>query len=80
MTYRTSNSPRSSASKEASRLSGMSTRGRPLSKLRTSNETAELLNLSPRSLIKSGALPAHRFGPLVRISDDDIAARKPQHL
>jgi excisionase family DNA binding protein len=51
-------------------------RGRPLTKLRTIAETAELLNVSPRTvrrLIDSGALPAHRFGRLVRIADGDIA-------
>jgi excisionase family DNA binding protein len=53
------------------------TRGRPLTKLRTIDETAELLNLSPRTvrrLIDSGALQVHRFGRLVRIADGDIAA------
>jgi excisionase family DNA binding protein len=76
MTSRTPRSSQSPAS-EGPRLSGVSTRGRPLTKLRTINETAELLNVSPRTvqrLIKSGALLAHRFGPLVRISDGDIAA------
>jgi excisionase family DNA binding protein len=46
-----------------------------MSKLRTIEETAELLNVSPRTvrrLIGSGALAAHRFGRLVRISDADI--------
>jgi excisionase family DNA binding protein len=55
----------------------MSMRGRPLSKLRTIDEAAELFNASPRTvrrLIESGALPVHRLGRLVRISDDDIAA------
>ena len=53
------------------------TAGRPVTKLRTIDETAELLNVSPRTvrrLIGSGALPAHRFERLVRISDGDIAA------
>jgi excisionase family DNA binding protein len=53
----------------------MGLRRRPLSKLRTINEAAELLNVSPRTmrrLIDSGALPVHRFGRLVRISDGDI--------
>jgi len=51
-------------------------RGRPLSKLRTIDETAEFLNVSPRTvrrLIDSGALGAHRFGRLVRIGDEDLA-------
>jgi excisionase family DNA binding protein len=49
---------------------------RPISQLRTIDETAEILNTSPRTvrrIIDSGALPVHRFGRLVRISDDDIA-------
>jgi excisionase family DNA binding protein len=61
-------------------------RGRPLTKLRTIAETAEVLNLSPRTvrrLIDSGALPVHRFGRLVRIAEGDIAAQiatfKPVH-
>jgi excisionase family DNA binding protein len=51
-------------------------RGRPLSKLRTIDETAELLNVSPRTvrrIIDSGALGVHRFGRLVRIADADLA-------
>jgi excisionase family DNA binding protein len=53
------------------------TAGRPVTRFRTIDETAELLNVSPRTvrrLIRSGALPAHRFERLVRISDGDIAA------
>ena len=49
---------------------------RPISQLRTIDETAEILNTSPRTvrrLIDSGALRVHRLGRLVRISDDDIA-------
>lgn len=49
---------------------------RPVPKLRTIDETAEVLNVSPRTvcrLIDAGALPVHRFGRLVRISDDDLA-------
>jgi excisionase family DNA binding protein len=45
-------------------------------RLRTINETAEILNLSSRTvrrLIDSGALPVHRFGRSVRVSDPDIA-------
>ena len=48
-----------------------------LTKLRTINEVAELFNTSTRSvrrLIESGALPVHRLGRSVRISDVDIAA------
>jgi excisionase family DNA binding protein len=52
--------------------------GRPVSKLRTIDDTAEILNTSSRTvrrLIASGALPVHRLGGrLVRISDADIAA------
>jgi excisionase family DNA binding protein len=76
MTHRTSNPPRSSASKAPSRTADAATRGRPLTRLRTIDETAELLNTSSRTvrrLIDSGALPVHRFGRLVRISDPDIA-------
>ena len=50
--------------------------GRPLTKLRTIEESAELLNVSPRTvrrLIASGALQVHRFGRLVRVADADIA-------
>ena len=45
-------------------------------RLRTIDETAEILNLSSRTvrrLIDSGALPVHRFGRSVRVSDHDIA-------
>ena len=52
-------------------------RRRPLTKFRTIGETADLLNVSTRTVrrfIDSGALPAHRFGRLVRISEDDISA------
>jgi excisionase family DNA binding protein len=50
---------------------------RSVPQLRTIDETAEVLNVSPRTvrrLIESGALRVHRLGHLVRISDDDIAA------
>jgi excisionase family DNA binding protein len=53
-----------------------SAHSRPLTKLRTIDETAELFNTSTRTvrrLIDSGALPAHRLGRCVRISDLDIA-------
>ena len=49
--------------------------GRPHSRLRTIDETAEILNVSSRTvrrLIESGALPVHRFGRSVRVSDADI--------
>jgi len=52
-------------------------RARPVGKLRTIDETAELLSVSVRTvrrLIESGALPVHRIGRAVRISDADIAA------
>ena len=44
--------------------------------LRTIDETAEVLNVSPRTvrrLVAADALRVHRFGRLVRVSDDDIA-------
>ena len=47
-----------------------------LTKLRTIDETANLLSVSPRTvrrLIGSGALRAHHIGRLVRISDNEIA-------
>jgi excisionase family DNA binding protein len=50
---------------------------RPVTQLRTIDETAELLNISPRTVrryVDSGELPVHRFGRSVRISNDDIAA------
>lgn len=73
-----SNSPRSKASKAvAAHTTDTSSRGRPVTQLRTIEETAELWNVSPRTVqraIKSRALPAHRIGRLVRISDADIEA------
>jgi len=78
MISRTSNPPQGSAAPNTpSRTMGTGMRRRPLTKLRTIDEAAELFNASPRTvrrLIESGALPVHRFGRLVRISDDDIAA------
>ena len=65
-----------SASTAASPTNGSGAQRRPLTKLRTIDETADLLNVSPRTvrrLIDSGALQAHRFGRLVRIADGDIA-------
>jgi excisionase family DNA binding protein len=76
MTSGRSNPPRSPTSETGSRTTGTGVRGRPLTRLRTIDETAALLNLSPRSvrrLIESGALPVHRFGRLVRIADGDLA-------
>jgi excisionase family DNA binding protein len=43
----------------------------------TLNEVAERLSVSSRTVrrwIKAGALPVHRIGGLVRISDADLAA------
>ena len=76
MTYQTSKREKSPASNAASRTTGTGVRGRPV-RLHTIDETAELLNVSPRTvrrLIEAGALRAHRIGRLVRISDEDIAA------
>ena len=76
MTSRRSNPPPSPTSETGSRTTGTDVRGRPLTRLRSIDETAALLNLSPRSvrrLIESGALPVHRFGRLVRIADADVA-------
>jgi excisionase family DNA binding protein len=70
MTHRNSSPQRSPASSTG-------TPGRPLTKLRTIDEAAEIFSVSPRTvrrLIESGALPVHRLpGRLVRISDGDIA-------
>lgn len=77
MTYRTSNPLRIPTSKAASHTTGTGFRGRTLTRLRTIDEAAELLNVSPRTvrrLIESGALPVHRLGRLVRIADADLAA------
>jgi excisionase family DNA binding protein len=76
MTSRRSNPAPSPTSETGSRTTGTGVRGRPLTRLRTIDETAALLNLSPRSvrrIIESGALPVHRFGRLVRIADADLA-------
>jgi excisionase family DNA binding protein len=75
MTSRSSNRRQTSPS-NASRA-GTSVHGRPITRLRTIDEAAELLNVSPRTvrrLIESGALPVHRLGRLVRIADPDLAA------
>jgi excisionase family DNA binding protein len=50
---------------------------RPISKMRTIPQTAEILETSEKTiqrLIKAKKLRAHRFGRLVRIADADIAA------
>ena len=76
MMNRTSKPQASLAPKSASQITAIRKRGRPLSKLRTIDETAELLNVSPRTvrrLIDLGALRVHRFGRAVRIGDEDIA-------
>jgi excisionase family DNA binding protein len=58
--------------------SGTGPSGRSVNRLHTVDETAEILNVSTRTvrrLIVSGALPVHRFpGRIIRISDADIAA------
>jgi excisionase family DNA binding protein len=77
MTSRTSNPPRSPTSTRASRTTDTGVRGRLVTRLRTIDEAAELLNVSPRTvrrLIESGALPVHRLGRLVRIADADLGA------
>jgi excisionase family DNA binding protein len=90
MTQRTSTSPRrgsagpiaklgtvaESASNSPRRAIAQIRVGRPHSRLRTIDETAEILNVSSRTvrrLNESGALPVHRIGRSVRISDADIA-------
>lgn len=73
MTRRTSNLARSSVL--ASRVGGLALGARPVTKLRKIGETADILNVSERTvrrLIDMGALPVHRLGRSVRISDADI--------
>ena len=51
-------------------------RARPVGKLHTMEEVAEILGLSKRSvqrLVATGALRVHRLGRAVRVSDSDIA-------
>jgi excisionase family DNA binding protein len=75
MTDRTFNPAQRPASKGSAHITG--TAGRPVTKLRTISETAELFATSTRTvrrLIEAGALPVHRLGRSVRISDADIAA------
>ena len=50
MTRRTSRPSQSPASKAASHITATGTRGRPLTKLRTIDETAELFNASSRTV------------------------------
>ena len=76
MIDRTSNRRQNAHLEAAARVLG-NTRARPLTRLRTIDETAELLSVSKRTiqrLIKSGALRAHRLGRALRISDGDIEA------
>jgi excisionase family DNA binding protein len=76
MTDRSLNPAQRPASKGAADITGTA-RVRPVTKLRTIDETADLFNTSTRTvrrLIDSGALPVHRLGRSVRISDADIAA------
>ena len=75
MIQKSSKRPQCRRPKGASSTSGAGTPGRPLSKMRTIGETAELLGTSTRTIrrfIKSRQLPKHRFGRLVRLSDADI--------
>jgi excisionase family DNA binding protein len=77
MTCRNSNPPQNSVSRATLHIARTDARGRPPTKLRTIEETAEFWNVSPRTvrrLIESHALPVHRFGRLVRISEADIEA------
>jgi excisionase family DNA binding protein len=76
MPQRSSTNRQSPASSVSSRATSTGTRNRPLTPLRTIEEAAELFNTSSRTvrrLIASGALPVHRIGRLVRISEQDIA-------
>jgi len=76
MTSRTSNPPGGPAANRASQTIGARTLGRPVTKLLTIDEVAEVLSVSPRTVrrsIESRALRVHRLGRLVRISDDDLA-------
>jgi excisionase family DNA binding protein len=62
MSDRTSSIPRRSVSKVASQITGLG-RVRAVSKLRTIDETSELLSVSKRTVrrpIESGALPVHK--------------------
>jgi excisionase family DNA binding protein len=71
---RTQNSPL--RARAGSRAAGPQGPRQPLGKLRTIDETADILSVSTRTvrrLIDSGALPVHRFGRSVRVSDPDIS-------
>ena len=71
MTSRTSTRPGAQRQRQPRGLAAPVSAGRPVSRLRTIDEAAELLNVSPRTvrrLIESGALPVHRLGRLVRIA------------
>ena len=76
MTSRTSTRRRAQGQRHPCGLATPVFAGRAVTRLRTIDETAELLNVSPRTvrrLIDFGALPAHRLGRLVRIADGDLA-------
>ena len=76
MMDRTFNPAKKPASKRAVHTIGTA-RVRPVTKLRTIDEVAELLNASTRTvrrLIASGELPVHRFLRIVRIADADLVA------
>jgi len=78
MTNRTSKKGQSATPKEGySSVIGADLRRGSVTKLRTIEATAEILDTSPRTvrrILHSGALPFYRIGRLVRISDAEIAA------
>ena len=58
------------------RITMTNIRERPIGKLHTMAEVAEILGLSKRSvqrLVATGALRVHRLGRAVRVADSDIA-------
>src|SRR5438105_3335547 len=72
MTNRTSRGSGKAAPRPRSHAIGTAVHRRPVTKLLTIEETAEVLNASPRTVrraIDAGALPVHRIGRLVRISE-----------
>ena len=73
MTRRTSNSRR----RARAQISAAGPQGprQPLGRLRTIDETADILSVSTRTVRRliDSALPVHRFGRSVRVSDPDIA-------
>jgi excisionase family DNA binding protein len=76
MPCRTSHPRQRRRSNAASQTTGTGTQGRPVTRHRTVDETAELLATSTRTIrrwIASGALSAYRRGRVVRIADEDIA-------